>query len=297
MLVALVAAGCLDVTQSDGDKDAGLAPSEAALAADTIPDGPETEPRQEVLNKTYRYPRLGMGSQSDDAFVAPKGTLHLEVRTRAVPECPYAYQSEARIVLRPPVGNETSVYLFGTGATASTMGCDKHFPRTLDLPAVAGDWRVRTGGEMMGSAQVVLVAIGDPQANASISHPQTPVVVRELHNRTYTYPRFGLGSPARDDFVVPLDVETLELRWQALPDCPYAVARDPEFVARDPSGQESVHKLYPSSQNGTISVDDCSPEPVQSAALRLLNGTWSLETRGEYQGSVRIAVAAAEADH
>lgn len=74
------------------------------------------------------------------------------------------------------------------------------------------------------------------------------------------------------------------------------LARDPLFALRDPAGRESTYKLYPGTPNSTVSVDVCTttPKPVHTVNLGVVNGTWVVETRGEYMGSVRIVVVASE---
>lgn len=284
MVLAALASGCatepipdnsiveLETDGPDGDA--------MATVTDPMPI------RQELLNRTYRYPRLGSGSQANDSIQVPRGAQQLLVHTRAVPECPYAYQNGARLILLGPNGNETNVYLFGLTSTISSMACGRDHNRSVEVAVDApGEWRVKTGGEMMGSADVVLIAAGLIKASSMANEER-----RELHNQTYTYPRLGMGLPPKDTFDVPVQVEGLELLWQAVPDCPLAITRNPEFVLRDPSGLESTYKVYPRTANGTIGVDGCGVRPIFNAAPRMIAGTWYLEGRGEFQGSVRVVL-------
>lgn len=294
----LLLSGCLGAGQdSGGEASASSAEADAPPDASAATAASDAEWKREVLNKTYRYPRAGSGSPAQDTFRLAQGAQVLEVRTRAVPECPYAYQNGARLVLWDPAGNQTTVYLFGEGPSVSTMGCDRQFNRTKELSAIAGDWRLGTAGEMMGSAQVVLVARGSaPGSDFPAGDDREVPSGRELLNRTYAYPRLGMGAQARDAFEAPEGLSRVQVRWQALPDCPVAYGRNPGFVVRDPWGRETVHRLYPEAQNASFTVDGCGARPMRSYGRDPVGGGWSLETQSEYQGSVRIVIVGFQED-
>lgn len=64
------------------------------------------------------------------------------------------------------------------------------------------------------------------------------------------------------------------------------------FVLRDSWGRESVHRLYPENNNASFMLDGCGPRPVRTMVREPIGGAWSLETQGEYEGSVRVVVVA-----